>query len=520
MDAATGNTEKPKSVLRNERDNGYFEINVSLFKVVCIGLFAPYLLTNSDMAVAATAPNLGSTSSFGVVSSTFTNTDAATTINGNVCFTTGPATAYTLNGTQTVPCPAQVGQDQATALATLNGEACTSLGAGVVTLDMVVVGTNKPGSIPPGCYSSGGAMNITTLAAVTLDGSGVYIFKSGGPLGIGASSSLGLTGGACASNVFWAPTSATTFGANSMFVGSIIDAAGITFGHLAGLTGRALGFGGTVTADANTITVPPACGPLGSGPPVILASVLPGSRSVEVGNPATIFATIINTGATVLDNCQIVLPAGSPAGLTLTYQATNPTTNALTGTLNTPVSIGGGDGSQSFVISFLGTTAFSAPALALDFQCDGTPVAAIVPGVDTVDLVMSATPIADIIVLAETPTDDGIIEIPAGGAAAFAVASINLGITTPITVSVDTGAATLPVTLTICQTNSGTGQCMAAPAASVSLNFAAGATPTFSIFLQATGLIPFAPATSRVFVHFEDAGGGMHGSSSVALETL
>src|ERR1700728_1278752 len=77
MDAATGNTEKPKSVLRNERENGYFEINVSLFKVVCIGLFAPYLLTNSDMAVAATAPNLGSTSSFGVVSSTFTNTDAA-----------------------------------------------------------------------------------------------------------------------------------------------------------------------------------------------------------------------------------------------------------------------------------------------------------------------------------------------------------------------------------------------------------------------------------------------------------
>jgi hypothetical protein len=493
--------------------------NCNLY-VAFMGLFALYFLSNSGVSVAATAPNLGTTSGFGVVSSTFTNTNAATTVNGNVCFTTGPATAYTLNGTQTVPCPAQVGADQAGALATLNGEACTSLGAGAVALDKVVVGTNTPGIIPPGCYSSGGAMNISTLATVTLKGSGVYIFRSGGPLGIGASSSVGLTGGACGGNVFWAPTAATTFGANATFVGTVIDAAGITFGHLAGLTGRALAFGGTVTADANTLTVPPACGAVGSGPPVILASVLPGSRSVEVGNPATIFATIINTGAPVLDNCQILLPAGSPSGLTLNYQTTNAVTNTLTGTLNTPVSINGGDGIQSFVISFLGTAPFSVPAMALDFQCDGTPLAAIVPGVDTVDLVMSATPIADIVVLAETATGNGIVEIPFGGAAAFAIASINLGIAAPLTVSVDTGAATLPVSITICQTNSGTGQCMAAPAASVSLNFAAEATPTFSIFLQASGPIPFAPATSRVFVRFEDAAGGIHGSTSVAIEVL
>ena len=133
---------------------------------------------------------------------------------------------------------------------------------------------------------------------------------------------------------------------------------------------------------------------------------------------------------------------------------------------------------------------------------------------------MSATPIADIVVLAETATGNGIVEIPSGGAAAFAIASINLGIAAPLTVSVDTGAATLPVSITICQTNSGTGQCMAAPAASVSLNFAAEATPTFSIFLQASGPIPFAPATSRVFVRFEDAAGGIHGSTSVAIEVL
>jgi hypothetical protein len=221
-----------------------------------LGFVALLALAQSGAASAQTAPNLGTTSTFGVVASSFTNNDAATTVNGDVCFTTGPVTAYNLNGTQTVPCSAQVGLDQNSALATLNGQSCTSLGAGVVTLDTVVVGVNPAGTIPPGCYSSGGAMNITTLTTVTLSGNGVYIFRAAGALGVGASSTVSLTNGALASNVFWAPVTASTFGASATFVGTIIDAAGITFGHLANLTGRALVFGGTVTADANTITVP------------------------------------------------------------------------------------------------------------------------------------------------------------------------------------------------------------------------------------------------------------------------
>jgi len=39
-------------------------------------------------------------------------------------------------------------------------------------------------------------------------------------------------------------------------VGNIFDAAGITFGHLAALSGRALAYGGTISADANTISLP------------------------------------------------------------------------------------------------------------------------------------------------------------------------------------------------------------------------------------------------------------------------
>jgi hypothetical protein len=155
----------------------------------------------------------------------------------------------------------------------------------------------------------------------------------------------------------------------------------------------------------------------------------------------------------------------------------------------------------------------------LDFDCLGAAPAAVAPGVDTIDLAMSSTPVADIIALAATVTGNGIVQIPLNGAAAFAVASANVGVAAPITVSVDTGSASLPLSATICQSNPGTGQCLAAPSTSVSLDDTAGATPTFSVFLQSTGAIAFAPAISRAFVRFRDASGGLHGSTSVAVET-
>ena len=229
------------------------------------GLRTASLLVICASAFAQTAPNLGSTATYGIVSSTFTNSNTSpqTLINGDVCFTTPPTTPpLGISGTTTTPCPPQTGIDQGAALANLLGQACTSLGAGAITLDSVVIGANPPGTIPPGCYSSGGAMNITATTNVTLNGNGVYIFRPGGALNTGANSQVLLAGGACAGNVFWAPAGAATLGANAAlsptptFAGNILAAAGITIGHFAHLSGRAFAFGGTVTTDANTVTVP------------------------------------------------------------------------------------------------------------------------------------------------------------------------------------------------------------------------------------------------------------------------
>ncbi|MEI9985060.1 MAG: hypothetical protein WDN69_18825 [Aliidongia sp.] len=194
----------------------------------------------------------------------------------------------------------------------------------------------------------------------------------------------------------------------------------------------------------------------------------------------------------------------------------------MTGSPNTPVTIAGNGGLQTFLITFRGTQAFSAPAMPIAFLCTSGAAleeANIVPGVDTVDLAMSSTAVADVIALAATPTSNGILEMPVNGAAAFAVASTNVGVTAPLTVSVDTGNASLPLAVSICQSNPSNGQCLAPAASSVSLSYAGGTAPTFSVFAAATGSIAFNPAATRIFVRFKDSSGGLHGSTSVAVET-
>lgn len=263
-------------------------IVTSLAVSFVLGLMGPMV------ALAATAPSLGTTTTFALVSSTWTNTLNAgleTAINGDVCYTTPPGTPpVSINGVTVAPLsqavvPCTNGGVQATALAALNSQSCTSLGTNV-TLNAITIGSNPPGTFPPGCYSSSGSMDITLSTTVTLDatapggdGGNVWIFRSGGALTTGANSLVALAHGASATNVFWTPSGTASLGANAAtsltatFVGNIIEdslgSTGINLGHFANLLGRALAFGHTVTTDSNTITVPSAPPP----PPPAVATL-------------------------------------------------------------------------------------------------------------------------------------------------------------------------------------------------------------------------------------------------------
>jgi protein involved in polysaccharide export with SLBB domain len=46
-----------------------------------------------------------------------------------------------------------------------------------------------------------------------------------------------------------------------------------------------------------------------------------------------------------------------------------------------------------------------------------------------------------------------------------------------------------------------------------------GSTPTFAVFVNASGAVPFDPAANRIFVRFKDAGGVTRGATSVAVKT-
>lgn len=256
----------------------------------------------------------------------------------------------------------------------------------------------------------------------------------------------------------------------------------------------------------------------------LAASVLPGGRTVAPGASATVFASMINGGTTTLNNCAVGLPVNAPAGLQISYQATNPSTNIPTGPQNTPFSLGAG-AVQTLVLTFQSAAPLFAPGLALNFNCTGT-AAAPIEGVNTVDLYFSADSVPDDIVLTAAAIP-GILSLPVNGSGAFGVAMINVGGSTQgvaTQVSVDTGLAILPVTASVCMTDSTTGACLQPPAQTQFFNLPAGSSATFSVFVSATSAVPLEPDGSRIFIRFidfDETQGTLvsRGSSSVAVET-
>jgi len=100
----------------------------------------------------------------------------------------------------------------------------------------------------------------------------------------------------------------------------------------------------------------------------------------------------------------------------------------------------------------------------------------------------------------------------------FSVAMINAGASGTVTVAAHTGAA-LPVSISLCETNPTTGQCMSATGPSVTTQVDANSTHTFGIFVTGNGMVPFDPAGHRIFVHFKESGTVTRGSTGVAVRT-
>lgn len=299
----------------------------------------------------------------------------------------------------------------------------------------------------------------------------------------------------------------------------------------------------TVFADTSFRVMPPASGALAgailnvveadasgniifsaiavlSEPGPIFSSLLPISRAVATGSLASVFATVINGGLTGLTGCRI-----SPATTTTStflFQTTDSMTNAVTGTPNAPVDLAP-DGMQTFVLVFTPSAAFLPTDINLDFVCDDGVSAAPISGVNTLLLSASDTPGPDVIALVASVLPGQVVLDRVTGAAAFAVATANVGVAGDVTVEASSNS---PVTIAICETNTMTGACINPVnpvVGTVATTIGAGATPSFAVFPTAnvlTDTIPFDPAVNRVFLRVRDSSGNVIGATSVAVSKL
>jgi N-acetylneuraminic acid mutarotase len=249
----------------------------------------------------------------------------------------------------------------------------------------------------------------------------------------------------------------------------------------------------------------------------LVAAVLPSSRSVRVGTPATAFATIINTDSNMATGCMISPITNIPA--TFTFQTTNPATNQVTGSPNIPLDIPAG-AAQSFVFALTPNTPMAPTDVQLSFDCASTDPAPIISGLNTFLFSSSSTPTPDILALVATPTNDGIVNIlGTNGTGVFAVATVNVGAGDTVTISADTGGAVLPVNIFICQTDPQTSVCLSPLATSVATTILSNETPTFGVFVASSGDISFFPEIHRIFLRFKDSSNVTRGLTSVAVRT-
>jgi hypothetical protein len=234
------------------------------FLAACLILgtaIAVIIATQSVAGAAVATVNLGTAGSFGVLAgSTVTNT-GATIVNGDLGVS--PGTAITgfppgiVNGavhdTDGVAAGAQ------SDLTTAYNDAAGRSPSGSVG---PFIGAGQ--TLAPGVYNATTSLDVGGTLTLNAHGDpdAVWIFQVGSTLVTDSASSIRLTGGAQACNVFWQVGSSATLGTGSSFQGSVLALTSITVTTGDTIIGRALARNGAVTLDDDVITVPECTSPI------------------------------------------------------------------------------------------------------------------------------------------------------------------------------------------------------------------------------------------------------------------
>ena len=258
--------------------------------------------------------------------------------------------------------------------------------------------------------------------------------------------------------------------------------------------------------------------PCGAFQREIVSSVLPSGRSVQVDQPATAFATMINASLDTGTNCRIEPITAIPG--VFSYQTTDPATNAPQGTADTPVQMAPG-AIQTFLFSITPNLPQEPVEVRLSMVCDNLTEADIQSGLNTLLLSSSFSAVPDVIALSATVSADGVARLT-NNAGAFSIATANVGASGDLIVTAAFSPLDIPsASISVCQTDPATSECLAPPVpadAGVAATLEGGSTLTFGVFVSSSETIDFDPAANRIVVNFtEESTGLLRGSTSVAV---
>ena len=215
------------------------------------------VLIASQPAVAATAPvGLGTAGSFAVLAGTTVTNTGPSVISGDLGVSPGTAVTgfppgIVTNGT--IHRADGVAEGAQSDLTTAYNDAA---GRSPTANVPAFIGAGQ--TLVPGVYKASSSLEVG--GALTLDAGGdpdaVFIFQAPSTLITDSASSIILTNGAQACNVFWQVGSSATLGTTSAFAGSILALTSISVNTGDTMAGRALARNGAVTLDDDTITAP------------------------------------------------------------------------------------------------------------------------------------------------------------------------------------------------------------------------------------------------------------------------
>ncbi len=215
-------------------------------------LAAAVMLPNHE-ATAIPTVLLGTSGGFAVLAGSGITVAGAvntTTINGDIgTFPTPSITGLgnvTLNGVNHA-------DDAVTQQAKNDLVTAYNAAAGRTPVTTVVGDTLGGLFLPSGIYG-GGALDLTGTLTLMGDANSVWIFQAQSTLITASSSSVVLSGGAQACNVFWQVGSSATLGTSTDFQGHILALDSITLNTSATVVGGVFARNGAVTLDNNTIT--------------------------------------------------------------------------------------------------------------------------------------------------------------------------------------------------------------------------------------------------------------------------